>query len=135
MFKYLPLLWANLQRKRVRTTLTLASIVIAFLLFGLLQTMRTALTLHHSPRVTLADGPVAYLLAAGAGLDVAGLRSWQLPPDVLASVLDQRPRLGFKREFAAAFRTEAARVPRGRAQFLRSYGAFDLAIKLAPFRD
>ncbi|HVF16704.1 MAG TPA: FtsX-like permease family protein [Steroidobacteraceae bacterium] len=44
MFKYLPLLWANLQRKRVRTTLTLASIVIAFLLFGLLQTMRTALT-------------------------------------------------------------------------------------------
>jgi putative ABC transport system permease protein len=44
MLKYLPLLWANLQRKRVRTTLTLASIVIAFLLFGLLQTMRTALT-------------------------------------------------------------------------------------------
>jgi putative ABC transport system permease protein len=44
MFKYLPLLWANLQRKRVRTALTLASIVIAFLLFGLLQTMRTALT-------------------------------------------------------------------------------------------
>ncbi len=98
-------------------------------------TMRTAITLHHSPRVTLAHGPVPYLLAAGAGLDVAGLRSWQLPPDVLASVLDQHPRLGFKREFAAAFRAEAARVPRGRAQFLRSYGAFDLAIKVAPFRD
>jgi putative ABC transport system permease protein len=44
MFKYLPLLWANLQRKRVRTLLTLASIVIAFLLFGLLQTMQAALT-------------------------------------------------------------------------------------------
>lgn len=44
MFKYLPLLWANLGRKRVRTALTLASIVIAFLLFGLLQTMRSALT-------------------------------------------------------------------------------------------
>jgi putative ABC transport system permease protein len=44
MFKYLPLLWSNLQRKRVRTVLTLASIVIAFLLFGLLQTMRAALT-------------------------------------------------------------------------------------------
>jgi len=42
--KYLPLLWANLGRKRVRTALTLASIVIAFLLFGLLQTMKTALT-------------------------------------------------------------------------------------------
>ena len=40
----------------------------------------------------------------------------------------------FKGEFTAAFRTEAARVPRGRVQFLRRYGAFDLAIKLAPFR-
>jgi putative ABC transport system permease protein len=44
MIKYLPLLWSNLGRKRVRTALTLASIVIAFLLFGLLQTMSSALT-------------------------------------------------------------------------------------------
>jgi hypothetical protein len=43
------------------------------------ETMRTAITLHHSPGVTLADGPVAYLLSAGAGVDVAGLRSWKLP--------------------------------------------------------
>ena len=97
------------------------------------ETMRTAITLHHGPRVTLAHGPVAYLLSAGAGVDVVGLRSWQLPTDVLAGVLEQHPRLGFKGEFAAAFRAEAARVPRGRAQFLRRYGAFDLAIKLAPF--
>ncbi|MFL6549697.1 MAG: ABC transporter permease [Povalibacter sp.] len=44
MFKFLPLLWANLQRKRLRTWLTLASIVVAFLLFGILQTLRLALT-------------------------------------------------------------------------------------------
>ena len=44
MFKYLPLLWANLGRKRLRTGLTLASIIVAFLLFGLMQTMRVALT-------------------------------------------------------------------------------------------
>jgi hypothetical protein len=99
------------------------------------ETMRTAITLHHSPRVTPAHGPVAYLLSAGAGVDVVGLRSWQLPPDLLAAVVEQHPRLGFKREFAAAFRTEAARVPRGRAQFLRRYGAFDLAIRVAPFSD
>jgi putative ABC transport system permease protein len=42
--KYLFLLWANLGRKRIRTALTLASVVIAFLLFGLLQTMNAALT-------------------------------------------------------------------------------------------
>jgi hypothetical protein len=97
------------------------------------ETMRSAITLHYSPRVTPEHGPVAYLLAAGAGVDVVGLRSWQLPTDILTSVLEQHPRQGFKGEFAAAFRAEAARVPRGRAQFLRRYGAFDLAIKLAPF--
>jgi hypothetical protein len=98
------------------------------------ETMRTAITLHHSPGVPLAHGPVAYLLSAGAGVDVVGLRSWQLPPDLLAEVVEQHPRLGFKDEFTAAVRTEAAVVPRGRVQFLRRYGAFDLAIKLAPFR-
>jgi len=44
MFKYLPLLWANLGRKRLRTSLTLASIIVAFLLFGLMQTLRVAMT-------------------------------------------------------------------------------------------
>jgi putative ABC transport system permease protein len=44
MFKHLPLLWANLGRKKLRTGLTLASIIVAFLLFGLMQTLRVALT-------------------------------------------------------------------------------------------
>ena len=44
MLKYLPLLWANLGRKKLRTGLTLASIIVAFLLFGLMQTLRVALT-------------------------------------------------------------------------------------------
>ena len=40
--KYLPLLAASLRRKRLRTTFTLASIAIAFLLFGLAESMRNA---------------------------------------------------------------------------------------------
>jgi HD domain-containing protein len=98
------------------------------------ETIRTAITLHTNPNVPPARGPVAHLLAAGAGVDVVGLRSWQLPPDLLAAVVEAHPRLGFKGEFSAACRTEAARVPRGRVRFLRRYGAFDLAIRLAPFR-
>lgn len=42
--KYLPLLWANLRRKVVRTTLTFLSVVVAFLLFGLLEAVNYALT-------------------------------------------------------------------------------------------
>ncbi len=40
--KYLPLLWAGLFRRKTRTVLTLASIIVAFLLFGLLQSVRVA---------------------------------------------------------------------------------------------
>jgi putative ABC transport system permease protein len=40
--RYLPLLWAGLFRKKTRTILTLLSITVAFLLFGLLQAVQTA---------------------------------------------------------------------------------------------
>ena len=41
--KFIPLVWAGLWRKRVRTVLTMLSIVTAFLLFGLLQTIRSGI--------------------------------------------------------------------------------------------
>ncbi len=40
--KYLHLIWAQLTRSRTRTLLTLLSVVTAFLLFGLLDTVRVA---------------------------------------------------------------------------------------------
>jgi len=43
MLKFLPLLWSNVRRKPVRTGLTFASILVAFLLFGLLKTLESAL--------------------------------------------------------------------------------------------
>jgi len=43
--KYLPLIWKSLWRRKVRTTFTLLSIFIAFLLFGVLMTIRAAFSL------------------------------------------------------------------------------------------
>jgi len=40
--KFFALLWSNLKRKRLRTTLTLLSIVVAFVLFGYLAAIRQA---------------------------------------------------------------------------------------------
>ena len=40
--KYLRLIWANLTRKKVRTTLTIGSFVVALFLYGLLATIRVA---------------------------------------------------------------------------------------------
>src|SRR6058998_4203999 len=41
--KFLPLIWANLRRKKLRTLLTLLSILMAFLLFGYLCAIKQAL--------------------------------------------------------------------------------------------
>ena len=49
--KYLPLIWATLWRKKIRTVLTLLSIIIAFLLFGMLEAVGYAFT-HPSEGVT-----------------------------------------------------------------------------------
>jgi len=70
--KYFGLVWAGLWRKKTRTVFTMISIVIAFLLFGLLQGINqgfsTALSrldvdrLYVSARTGMTDGmPVSYL--------------------------------------------------------------------------
>ncbi len=52
--KFFPLLWATLWRKKTRTIFTLLSIVIAFLLFGLLETVDYAFS-HPSGGASGAD--------------------------------------------------------------------------------
>jgi putative ABC transport system permease protein len=42
--KFLSLIWSNLKRRKLRTALTLLSILVAFLLYGLLCTIKEALT-------------------------------------------------------------------------------------------
>jgi putative ABC transport system permease protein len=72
--KYLHLLWRNLLRRKIRTTFTFLSIVVAFLLFGLLMAMRygfeagielagqnRVLTIHKVSLIQLL--PVRYLAA------------------------------------------------------------------------
>lgn len=46
--KYVHLIWTDLLRKKTRTLLTVLSIVVAFLLFGLLDAVRVAFTVHES---------------------------------------------------------------------------------------
>jgi hypothetical protein len=99
------------------------------------EVLQTAITMHYTPGVTTAAGPEAYLLAAGAAVDVAGVRSWDLPPQTLHNAVRDYPRVGFKKAFAEAFRAEAVRVPQGRARFVNRYGALITAIKLAPFDE
>ena len=70
--KYLVLVWAGLWRKKARSILTMLSIVVAFLLFGLLQGINQGMNhvfqslnvdrLYIQSRISMSDGlPIAYL--------------------------------------------------------------------------
>jgi putative ABC transport system permease protein len=43
--KFLPLVWRNLMRRKVRTLITMLAVVIGFILFGILMAIRAAFTL------------------------------------------------------------------------------------------
>jgi putative ABC transport system permease protein len=84
--KYFGLVWAGLWRKKTRTVFTMISIVIAFLLFGLLQGINqgfgTAMAnldvdrLYVTARTNMTDGmPISYLERIRA---VAGVRAVSL---------------------------------------------------------
>jgi putative ABC transport system permease protein len=87
--KFLPLLWSNLWRKKIRTVFTLLSIFVAFLLFGLLMTIRTAfaigvdiagldrLVLIHKVSLIMPL-PISYLgrLQSTPGVEMATHSTW-----------------------------------------------------------
>ena len=43
MFRWLPIVWSNLKRRKLRTALTLACILLSFMLFGMLDALRSSL--------------------------------------------------------------------------------------------
>jgi hypothetical protein len=98
------------------------------------ELVANAIAMHSTPGVGLEAGAEAYLLSAGASVDVFGLRADEIPDAVRRDIVGQYPRLGFKREFAGLLRAEAKQVPRGRAWYLHRFAVSDLSIRLAPFR-
>jgi hypothetical protein len=97
------------------------------------ELVTNAIAMHHTPGVDIEAGAEAFLLSTGAAVDVFGLRANHIPDALRNSVVQDHPRLGFKREFAGLFRAEAKQVPHGRAWYLHRFALSDLTIRLAPF--
>jgi putative ABC transport system permease protein len=85
--KYLGLVWAGLWRKKVRTILTMLSVVVAFLLFGLLQGINQGMNhvfqslnvnrLYVQSRISMSDGlPLAYLKQIQSVPGVRAVTHW-----------------------------------------------------------
>ena len=85
--KYFRLIWAGLWRKRTRTIFTMLSIVVAFLLFGLLQGINQGFNtvvqnlnvdrLYVSAKTSMTDGlPIAYLSRIKSVPGVRAVSHW-----------------------------------------------------------
>lgn len=85
--KYFPLIWAGLWRKRTRTIFTMLSVVVAFLLFGLLQGINQGFNhalanlnvdrLYVSAKSNMTDGlPIAYASRIKAVPGVRAVSHW-----------------------------------------------------------
>ena len=70
MFRWLPIVWANLRRRKLRLVFTFISILLAFLMFGMLDALRTSL----SQAINLA-GADRLMLQSKVNITVSNPRS------------------------------------------------------------
>src|SRR6185295_9843779 len=113
-----PLIWTNVWRRRIRTTFTLLSVFIAFLLFGIVMTIRAAFSLGVDvaglDRLVLINKvtlilplPISYQrqLQQTPGVQVATHQTWfngayQQPTNILTTIgVDPAPFLSIYPEF------------------------------------
>lgn len=94
-----------------------------------------AISLHLNPIVDLSHGAEAHLLNAGAALDVAGLRKWEVSLATVDEVLTRYPRLRFKEELDTLMRNQAASKPCCRMHFFYDKLDFGKVIRRASFKE
>ena len=93
-----------------------------------------AITLHLNVRPPRTS-PEAYVVYAGARLDVQGYRYDDLQPEAVDAVLARRPRLDLKRLSEPAFEAQSAANRGSRADFYTRHLAVNWFIRRAPFAE
>jgi HD domain len=91
-----------------------------------------AICLHINPSVPLERGAVQHLAHDGIGLDVIGLRCWELDRPGIRRTFERHPRHRFNRAAETLMRPHGKRVPGCRTAALFSTG-FGQALKLSPW--
>lgn len=93
------------------------------------ETQADAISLHLNVRVDARYGPEAQLLQAGAGVDVIGLRLWEINPRNVEDVLSRYPLNDFL-DGLAEFEAEAH--PHTRTKFLIRWLMFMTMARRSP---
>jgi hypothetical protein len=97
------------------------------------STLADVVSLHLNASVPARHGAEAQLLQAGAGLDVIGLRHWELAPETVAWVLERYPRHSLKSTAYRLFEAEAH--PRTRSHLLHRWLMFGSLVRHSQFHE
>lgn len=93
--------------------------------------VQDAITVHTLPGVSArTDGGLGCYLQAGAMLDLAGTRAWDVPGRAISAARTAHRTDGLVGELSAAVRAESAAVPDGRFALISRWG-FLVAVRLA----
>ncbi len=99
------------------------------------ESLAEAVALHITPGIGYERGPLAPTIAAGAMVDLLGLRLCDVPADYVERALARHPRRGCTRQLAACWRRETETFPAGRAAFVERYAGFSFFLLLSPFPE
>ena len=93
-----------------------------------------AISRHPTPGLDPLTQPLAYLVNAGALMDLTGRSLEKLRPSSVEDLLARQTRAGLEHALSTGWAAEAAVVSHGRASLARSLGLL-LAIRCSPFPD
>lgn len=99
------------------------------------ESLAEAVALHITPGIGYERGPLAPTIAAGAMVDLLGLRLCDVPADYVEHTLARHPRHGCTQHLAACWRREAEAFPEGRAALVERFARFSLFLRLSPFPE
>jgi hypothetical protein len=96
--------------------------------------MMDGIGMHITPGLRAEDSLLGFYLQAGAMADLAGIRAWQLPPELRERANSAYARQDVHEVLSGCWHAEAKAVPSGRARFADSWGGFSRILRLLPMR-
>ncbi len=88
---------------------------------------------HITPGASIeTDGEIAVYVQDGALADLAGIRTWQVSPELRRRATAQHPKGEVAKDVQRMWRAEAKAVPKGRAAVLDRWAAFSLVARFGP---
>ena len=91
-----------------------------------------AIVRHISPGLDRDVHRLGFYIQAGATADLAGVRLWELPRDLVARAMSEHPQDDVVGLVRRCWAHESEVVPKGRARFLSTYARFGDALRLGP---